>query len=138
MPPFDAARKARFLQALAVDGLASPAAAAAGVPVAVALEAADPDGAAYDAAFAVAWVQAMEGAADRLEQEAWRRAVDGISEPVIRGGQQVGEVVKYSDALLVRLLQARRPARFGTAAARAAQTEDAPIQVMLSADDAEL
>jgi hypothetical protein len=34
-----------------------------------------------------AWAEAEEIAADRLEAEAWRRAVDGVSEPVIQHGK---------------------------------------------------
>lgn len=120
---------------MAQDGLPGPAAAAAGIDLAMALQATDPAAETYDAAFAASWVQAVESAADRLEQAAWRRAVDGVAEPVIRGGQQVGETVKYSDALLVRLLQARRPGRFGSG--RKAET-DASIQITLTGDDVDL
>ena len=55
---------------------------------------------------------AEEEAADTLENEAYRRAVEGVDEPVFQMGGQVGTRRVYSDALLVRLLQARRPSKF--------------------------
>lgn len=56
-------------------------------------------------------------AADVIEQEMFRRAVEGVDEPLIGriGKDQDGVVTtvkKYSDALLVRLAQARRPEKF--------------------------
>ena len=66
-----------------------------------------------DSGFAAAWEDALEEAADRLEMEAFRRAVDGVGEDRFFGGHVVGEVTRYSDALLMFLLRARRPQRFG-------------------------
>ena len=40
-------------------------------------------------------------------------AVDGVGEDRFFGGHVVGEVTRYSDALLMFLLRARRPQRFG-------------------------
>ena len=72
-----------------------------------------------DPAFRQAWDEAEEIAADRLEQEAWRRAVEGFEEPVVSAGKLVldedGNAVmirRYSDLLLIRLLQAHRPQKF--------------------------
>lgn len=69
--------------------------------------------------FTRAWDEAIEGGTDRLEDEAFRRAHDGVAEPVISGGRQVVDaegaplvVRRYSDNLLVTLLKARRPERF--------------------------
>ena len=56
---------------------------------------------------------AMEEWADCLEQEAVRRAVEGVEEPVFHQGEVVGFVTKYSDALLGKLLTGRRPEIFG-------------------------
>lgn len=67
-----------------------------------------------DQAFANAWADALEEAADRLEMEAFRRAVDGVGEDRFFQGRAVGEVTRYSDSLLMFLLRARRPGRFGT------------------------
>ncbi len=69
--------------------------------------------------FAAKWDAALEEAGDRLEEEAWRRAVGGTLKPVFyqgllctdRKGQPMG-VQEYSDTLLVLLLKAHRPDKF--------------------------
>lgn len=62
-------------------------------------------------AFARRWEQALEVAYDRLEQEAWRRAVAGTERPVTVAGQR--EVIReYSDRMLEVLLKAHRPEKF--------------------------
>ena len=54
--------------------------------------------------------EASEDAADSLEAEARRRAVEGVEEPVgWYKGQAGGVVRKYSDTLLIFLLKGRRP-----------------------------
>jgi hypothetical protein len=55
---------------------------------------------------------AMEMAADRLEQEARRRAVNGVSEPVFYKGEQCGTIQRYSDTLLIFLLKGIRPEKY--------------------------
>ena len=65
-----------------------------------------------DPGFAAAWSDALEEAADRLEMEAFRRAVEGIGEDRFFKGDVVGRVTRYSDRLLMFLLKARRPERF--------------------------
>lgn len=62
--------------------------------------------------FAFAWLDALEEATDRLEGEAVRRAVSGIDEQRFYQGSEIGSVTRYSDALLMFLLRARRPWRF--------------------------
>ena len=52
--------------------------------------------------------EAHEDALDQLEEEARRRAVDGVIEPVVSAGKVVTTVRKYSDNLLICLLKARR------------------------------
>jgi hypothetical protein len=106
-------RSRRFLEALAETGNVT-AAAAAGIS----------RGGAYDhrqidEAFAAAWAEAEQVAADKLEAEAWRRAVDGVSEPVISMGKLVRDendqpvtIRRYSDNLLALLLRAHRPEKF--------------------------
>ena len=49
---------------------------------------------------------------DRLEDEAHRRAVEGVDRPVYQGGVRVGEIKTYSDSLLTLLLKSRRPEVF--------------------------
>jgi hypothetical protein len=69
-----------------------------------------------DPAFAIAWQEAEEIAAERLEDEAKRRAVEGVPEPLVSAGKLVRDddgqpimVRRYSDRLLAELLRARRP-----------------------------
>src|SRR5215831_19943363 len=69
-----------------------------------------------DPAFAAAWEEAEEIAADRLEEEARRRAVEGVAEPLVSAGKLVRDdsdqpimLRRYSDNLLLALIKARRP-----------------------------
>lgn len=63
-----------------------------------------------DMAYREAFDLAKEDAADILEAEAKRRAVDGVEEPVgFYRGQPGGVVRKYSDTLLIFLLKGLRP-----------------------------
>ena len=59
--------------------------------------------------FAAAWADALEEAADRLEMEAFRRAVEGIGEDSYFRSDLVGSVTRYSNRLLMFLLKAQRP-----------------------------
>ena len=72
-----------------------------------------------DQAFAAAWGEAEQAAADKLEAETWRRAVEGIEEPLVSGGKLVRDdngqpvaIRRYSDQLLIALLRAHRPEKF--------------------------
>jgi hypothetical protein len=103
--------KERFLEALADTGSVSTAVAIAGTSRTrvYELRKADP-------AFASAWQDAEEIAADRLEDEARRRAIEGVPKPLVSAGKLVRDdngqpimVPYYSDALLLALLKARRP-----------------------------
>ncbi len=62
--------------------------------------------------YADAASDAMEQAADILEAEARRRAVEGCVKPVFYLGEPVGAVREYSDTLLIFLLKAARPEKF--------------------------
>lgn len=92
-----------FLAALADCGVITFAASAAGIDrVSVwRRREADPD-------FAAQCELAIEMAADKLEQEARRRALEGVEEPVYQGGQLIGTKTVYSDQLLALLLKGRR------------------------------
>jgi hypothetical protein len=59
-----------------------------------------------------AFNDAREDAADALEKEARRRAVEGVNEPVFYQGAKCGFVRKYSDTLLIFLLKGNRPEKF--------------------------
>jgi len=82
-----------------------------------------------DRRYAAAFAQAQREAAQVLEDEAVRRAIEGVAEPVIYRGEvcrkwvrdkATGElrpgpplvIRRYSDALLIRLLQAANPAKY--------------------------
>lgn len=65
-----------------------------------------------DPEFAKAWEAALETGTDALEDEAIRRAYQGISKAVYYGGKLVGYAREYSDTLLIFMLKARRPERF--------------------------
>ena len=71
-----------------------------------------------DTAFAALWDDALEEAADWLELEALRRAMDGTEEGRYFRGEMIGTITRYSDSLLMFLLKARRPLVFGTSQAR--------------------
>jgi len=59
--------------------------------------------------FAKAWDDALEQGWDKAEQEAYRRAVEGYTEPVYgKSGDVIGERVVYSDRLLEVLLKGNR------------------------------
>ena len=65
-----------------------------------------------DSTFALDWESAIEEGTDELEQEARRRAVEGVKKPVFYKGEKIGFVNEYSDTLLIFLLKARRPERY--------------------------
>ncbi len=62
--------------------------------------------------FATEWESALQIAADGLEQEAWRRAMQGVAKPVYQKGKKVGTIQEYSDRILIVLLRAARPNKF--------------------------
>ena len=127
-----------FLIALAQTGNASVACRASMVPrrqVNV-MRQTDPE-------FAFAFQEAMDEAADMLEAEAWRRALEGVAEPFIRSGKPVfdpttGEAItvrRYSDALLMLLLRGSKPAKYAARPAMFARDDTAQIIKEIAADD---
>lgn len=52
---------------------------------------------------------AEEDVRDAVREEIHRRAIEGVDEPVYQRGMLVGHVRKYSDALLIKMAQARLP-----------------------------
>lgn len=62
--------------------------------------------------FAAAFREADLKATEVLEREAWRRANEGVAEPVYQHGKLVGTIQRYSDNLLMFLLRARAPERY--------------------------
>jgi len=73
---------------------------------------------AKDPEFAQAWDSALDEAADTMEREAFRRAVEGTEKPVFgslgkgKGTGEVGRIREYSDTLLIFLLKAARPEKY--------------------------
>ena len=73
-----------------------------------------------DPAFDQAYTDAMSDAADLLEAEAWRRALEGTVQPVLKAGQPVMDPVtgepavvrRFSDPLLMLLLRGCKPEKF--------------------------
>ena len=107
------ARQERFLKALAETGSVTVAVSVAGISRSRCYAHRK-----VDTAFAAAWDEAEEVAADRLEDEARRRAIEGVPEPLVSAGKLVRDddgqpiaVRRYSDNLLLALLKAHRPPR---------------------------
>ena len=65
-----------------------------------------------DQAFRKSWEAAWHVGVDALEEEALRRGVEGVLEPVWHKGEVVGHARKYSDVLLMFMLKGRRPETF--------------------------
>ena len=65
-----------------------------------------------DPSYARACEAAYEQAGERLEEEARRRAVEGVEKPVFYQGQQCGVVNEYSDTLLIFLLKGAKPEKY--------------------------
>lgn len=98
-------RKGAFLVALAANyGNVSRAAEAVSIPRCSVYQWRH-----EDEAFAKAWDNVIESAIDAAEQELYRRAVDGVDEPVYQKGECVGTIRRYSDTALIFLLKGRRP-----------------------------
>lgn len=102
-------RQTLFLEALARGVSVAAAAEAAGVTRSTVSRWRQ-----QDSGFRREWQAAEEAGTDAIEDEALRRAVSGTDKPVFRGGEIVGHVKDYSDAMLTMLLKARRPERYAT------------------------
>ncbi len=77
--------------------------------------------------FASKWVSTVDQALDKLEQEAWRRASDGVDKPVHYKGERVDTIREYSDALLMFLLRGHRPNIYRERPSEAPPTADKPV-----------
>ena len=60
-------------------------------------------------AYSEAFEDAQEHAVETLEEEARRRAMFGVEQPVFYKGEVCGSIRKYSDVLLIFLLKGLRP-----------------------------
>lgn len=97
-----------FLVEFRKHGLERTAAAAAGTTARQVRKYRD-----ENAEFDVAYKEAEDEAADALELEARRRALEGVEKGVYFKGERVDTEVEYSDSLLQTLLKGRREAVFG-------------------------
>ncbi len=62
--------------------------------------------------------EATTAATKAMEDEALRRALEGVEKLVFYRGRQVGSFRSYNDRLLIRLLERRRPSADGQEALR--------------------
>jgi hypothetical protein len=69
-----------------------------------------------NAVYKKAFEAAQDEAAQLLEDEAVRRATEGILEPVFYQGRKCGAVPRYSDGLLQFLLRGFRPQKYSSKA----------------------
>jgi hypothetical protein len=99
--------KAIFLKALAVSGVVTTACKKAKIGRTTAYKTRD-----EDEAFAQAWDDALDDALDGMEEEVYRRGVEGVLKPVYQGGKKVGSIREYSDTLLIFRLKAERPEKY--------------------------
>jgi hypothetical protein len=106
-PEISEAKKRAYLVALCRTGRFGSAARAAGIDVRTAYNwrKADP-------LFEKFEDEAVEVAARLGEDEAWRRATQGVLEPVYQGGVLVGYKRVLSDTLLIFMLKGARPEKY--------------------------
>lgn len=102
---FTPTRRVQFLAALAAGNTVKHSCEQIGIvpPVAYNHRRNDP-------IFAAEWEDAYELGTQAMEQEAFRRAVEGVAEPVVSAGKLITYVQKHSDQILMFILKARRPA----------------------------
>jgi hypothetical protein len=100
-------KKALFLTVLAQGGNVSKACEAADIARRTVYEYRD-----RDPDFAAEWDEAQEQYVNKLEEEADRRAHDGVENPVYQGGELVGFKREYSDTLLIFRLKALKPDKY--------------------------
>ena len=111
---FTPAKRRKFIRTLAATANVTRSAAAVGVSRrhVYDVRAADPE-------FKRQWDDAINSGIDDLEGEAFRRARDGVPEPLVSMGKVVRDddgkpmmIRKYSDTLMVTLLKAHRPDKY--------------------------
>lgn len=118
--------KNAFLYTLTLGGTVSAALAAAGVDRVVLRKwkEADPNFARYAE-------EAEEAGTDRLEDEAYRRAYEGVEEPIFHQGELIAVVRRPSDRLLEFLLKGRRRWKYGDKTSiTAGEPDEEPLKVI--------
>jgi hypothetical protein len=96
-----------FLAALRRNGVITTACEAAGVGRTTVYDKRN-----ADPVFAAAWDEALIEAADRIEAEVIRRAVDGYDAPVWYKGELVGVNREFSDQLAQFVLKGHKPEKY--------------------------
>lgn len=97
-----------FLEVLAKTGRVAEASRAVGYTDTATLQAFRRN----DEDFAEAWNHALEAAAHVLEEEIWRRAHDGVLEPIYYKGKVAGYKTNYSDTLAMFILRGLKPGTY--------------------------
>lgn len=65
-----------------------------------------------DPEFKTAWNEAKAAGMDALEDEATRRAFEGIDKPIVHQGFITDTVKEYSDTLMIFLLKGGKPEKY--------------------------
>lgn len=91
-----------------------------------------------DPSFAAAWEDLEETVTDKLEEEAMRRATEGVERVIYHNGKEVGRERKHSDTLLIFLLKARRPETYRDRLTIDDDREEAERKRLEHASEAEL
>jgi hypothetical protein len=119
----------RFLEQIAAGGSVTSAARSIGIGRSTVYQWRD-----ADVAFAQAWDDAVECGTDAMEDEATRRAVHGTSKPVFYRGEICGHIQEFSDELLIRMLKARRKAKYSDRVESAVSNSVRVVEVTSFAD----
>lgn len=119
--------KAQVLEALARQGIVSMACESAGISNDLHWKWVQ-----TDPQYAAAVEIAKERAADKLEEEAWRRAVVGWEEPIYQGGKLVGTKHLRSDVLLIFMMKGARPMKYRDNSPITNINASGPVQVNLN------
>lgn len=88
-----------------------------------------------DPAYAESFEDARQEAGEALEDEARRRAIQGVEEPVFYQGEVVGFRRRYSDTMLIFLMKGNLPEKYGERVQQSPQSDSSgPIGVVETDD----
>lgn len=91
-----------------------------------------------DPDFKKAWDKAIDDGVSWMEDQARRRAFNGVPRPVFQGGVRVGEVTEFSDTLAVAMLKRHRPEQYNPATVQKVEHSGVVGTVYASLSDEEL
>lgn len=83
--------------------------------------------------FAERWREALDMGVERLQDDAMRRAIEGVDKPVWRAGKQVGSVRHFDPRMVQFLLRAHKPDVYAERAAKVTPYEDQTFAQRLAA-----